>query len=200
LQWAVRTFGGTTPKLDPAWQPPPLNDDELALARAAIAALETYLAPVADRTWLAARIDALLQHGWLETRDPVGLRLLFADWMRALAPFPQWAIGDAAAVFLVRRGKKGIAEMVAACSEQVGDAGLELAALRRLVNPPRDSKKRRRAAAWNHRAKRSPGFTASATTRAGHSRPACRKITRMLSSPFAKTASGVRSRTASSRR
>ena len=107
----------------------------IAIAEVAIAAYVRYLAPADDADWLTARINALLHHGWLERTDPATFRVIIGDWINELRAFPQWAIANAAASLLRTPGRIGLAQMAQACRDEVGDARLELAALRRLVDP-----------------------------------------------------------------
>jgi hypothetical protein len=143
LRWAIRTFGGTVAQLDPEWQPPAVDDHVIAVARAHSAALEQYLTPIEDQTWLSARIDALRQHGYLEATSPLALQLVLSDWTEALMLFPQWAIA-AASKDVLAAGRIGIAEMVHACREALGTAPLELEALQRLVDPAEQRAARQR--------------------------------------------------------
>jgi hypothetical protein len=121
-----------------------VDDQVIAAAHAHITALERYLAPVDDQAWLAARIDALRQHGYLEATSTLALQLVLSDWTEALMLFPQWAIA-AASKDVLATGRISIAEVTHACRAVLGSAPLELEALQRLVDPAEQRAARQRA-------------------------------------------------------
>ncbi len=144
LRWAVRTFGGMTPVIDPDWEPPAVDPGAIAEIRANIAQYERYLEPVSDMTWLVARVDALLKHGFVQDANPATQQLIIGDWVVQLRHFPQWVIANAAAELLGGRVRITLQAMAQACRAELGDAQLQLAALRRLADPLEQERARQR--------------------------------------------------------
>jgi hypothetical protein len=120
---------------DPGWQPPPATAEQLAAARTAIAAYEAWLRP-ADPQWLARRCNALMARFWVGEFDEETCAYQLADTIEALARWPQWAIQDACRWWIAGQSRRpDAASLVRRCRELVAAAPLELAALRRLVDP-----------------------------------------------------------------
>ena len=134
--WRYPETGDPLPVRAPNWEPPPIDDGALAEARAQIAALERYLAPVDDLAWLNQRIATWLAQGrWVDELDEGAQAMVLADWAALLRPFPKWAIAAAARAEMGRTSRYTLADAVAACTREVADARAERDALRRLVDP-----------------------------------------------------------------
>lgn len=129
---------------DPAWSVPAITREEAREAHAAIVALEAYLSP-APRSWIAARITALLGHWYVADFPQAVLKAIIDDWVTALSAFPSWAIGNACLEYLQEHDRKPtIAAIAKLCGEATRDAGRELSTIRTLIDPREQDRARRR--------------------------------------------------------
>jgi hypothetical protein len=154
LRWSARWLypenADPYPVPEPNWEPAPLDDAALDEARAQIAELKRYLAPVTDFVWLNRRVATWLkQLSWVPDLEEDALTMVLMDWVRLLQRFPKWAIDRASLAEIgdpqrLQGRRYQIADAVAACTRQVADAQAELSALERLVDPEEQERARRR--------------------------------------------------------
>lgn len=74
-------------------------------AQSLLAECETLRRPVA-KDWLMGRVATLLSHFYVSLTDETEMRAILADWAKALAEFPQWAVTEACDEYLRTQERK----------------------------------------------------------------------------------------------
>ena len=130
--------GGT--RVVEEWAVPPITGREIAGEICAhLAEVEAILAP-ADRGTLLARILALLSHFRAEPNPPQIEQMMADDWAEDLAPYPMWAVDEAARQWRrTRKWRPQICELIALCSQLVGEAELRRQRLRAMAEATEQS-------------------------------------------------------------
>lgn len=130
---------------DPNWRVPVIVGAAVDEAHVAIGELEAYLSP-ATRSWIAARITALLGHWYIAEFPAAVMKAIIDDWVTALADFPAWAIAEGCQAYLSHHDRKPtVAAITLLCVEAVSSTRRELAALRRLVDPREQERSKQQA-------------------------------------------------------